>query len=98
MARDIHVVEEYWLDFNDLLDKCWSGAVDTLKDIEAAGVEDEFMDYLNEALLYEEDVVDMTDLNDFIWFERDAIYEACGLDENGNPIEDVEEEYFEEDE
>ena len=67
MARDIHVVEEFWLDFNELYDKCWSGAVDTLRDIEEAGLEDEFMDYLSEIFI-DEDPVDMIALNDFIWF------------------------------
>ena len=32
-----------------------------------------------------------TTLNDYIWFERDEIYEALGLDENGElPKEDEE--------
>ena len=89
MADYISVREEFDADFNNLLyDRCWSGAVDTLKDIEAAGVEDEFMDYLSEVFF--DQVPELTELNDFIWFERDAIYEACGLDENGELIEEVE--------
>ena len=85
MADYISVKDEFDADFDDLLYKrCWSGAIDTLKDIEAAGVEDQFMNYLNDVFLGE--TVDLGQLNDFIWFDRDSIYEACGLDENGEII------------
>lgn len=92
MASDIHVKEDWYSDFNDLYyNRCWFGAKDTLEDIKNAGVEDEFMDYLTEVFL-DEEVVDMGELNDFIWFERDSIYEACGLDENGELIVEEDEE------
>lgn len=76
-------------DFYNLYDNSWSGARDTLDDIKNADLEEEFMDYL-EGLFGEEEVEDTT-LNDYIWFERDEIYEALGLDENGElPKEDEE--------
>ena len=74
-------------DFYNLYDNSWSGALQTLDDIKNADLEEEFMDYL-EGLFGEEEVEDTT-LNDYIWFERDEIYEALGLDENGElPKED----------
>lgn len=76
-------------DFYNLYDNSWSGARDTLDDIKNADLEEEFMDYL-EGLFGDEEVEDTT-LNDYIWFERDEIYEALGLDENGElPREDEE--------
>ena len=76
-------------DFYNLYDNSWSGARDTLDDIKNADLEEEFMDYL-EGLFGDEEVEDTT-LNDYIWFERDEIYEALGLDENGElPKEDEE--------
>lgn len=76
-------------DFYNLYDNSWSGARDTLDDIKNADLEEEFMDYL-EGLFGDEEVEDTT-LNDYIWFERDEIYEALGLDENGElPKEDKE--------
>lgn len=76
-------------DFYRLYDNSWSGAKDTLDDIKNADLEEEFMDYL-EGLFGDEEVEDTT-LNDYIWFERDEIYEALGLDENGElPKEDEE--------
>jgi hypothetical protein len=37
-----------------------------------------------------------TEVNDWIWFDRDMIYEYCGLDENGNEPKDYDEEAIEE--
>lgn len=76
-------------DFSRLYDNSWSGALQTLDDIANADLKEEFMDYL-EGLFGDEEVEDTT-LNDYIWFERDEIYEALGLDENGElPKEDEE--------
>ena len=73
-------------DFYALADMVWSGAVDTIADIQNANKEDEFMNFL-EAVFCDEVPTD-TEVNDFIWFERDYIYENLGLTENGNLSED----------
>ena len=72
--------------FYALADMVWSGAVDTIADIQKANKEDEFMNFL-EAVFCDEIPTD-TAVNDFIWFERDYIYENLGLTENGELIED----------
>lgn len=74
--------------FYNLKANSWSGAIDTLNDIERAGLEEDFMEYLEEVFGDEE--IDETELNDFCWFERDEIYEALRLDENGE-LKDEEE-------
>ena len=53
--------------FNELVDACWSGAEDTLKDIEKAGFEDEFMSYLED--IFCDETPTMTQVNDFIRFD-----------------------------
>ena len=68
-------------DFYALADMVWSGAVDTISDIQNANKEDEFMNFL-EAVFCDEVPTD-TEVNDFIWFDRDYIYENIGLTENG---------------
>ena len=73
-------------DFYALADMVWSGAVDTITGIQNANKEDEFMNFL-EAVFCDEVPTD-TKVNDFIWFERDYIYENLGLTENGNLSED----------
>ena len=79
----VKTINEYGKnDFYNLYDNSWSGAKDTLDDIRNANLEDEFMDLLDTYFGTEEEVDD-TELNDFIWFERDTIYEDLGLDENG---------------
>lgn len=72
--------------FNELADMVWSGAMDTIADIQNANKEDEFMNFL-EAVFCDEVPTD-TEVNDFIWFERDYIYENIGLTEDGELPED----------
>ena len=75
-------------DFYALADMVWSGAVDTIADIQNTNKEDEFMNFL-EAVFCDEVPTD-TEVNDFIWFERDYIYENIGLTEDGELPEDEE--------
>lgn len=72
--------------FYELADMVWSGAVDTIADIQNANKENEFMDFLE--MVFCDDVPTDTNVNDFIWFEREYIYENIGLTENGNLPED----------
>ena len=67
-------------DFDDLKDICWSGALDRLRAVEDAGLEDEFFDYVDENISWMGDeggTLTTTQLNDFIWFDCDD-----WLDEN----------------
>ena len=75
--------------FNDLMENSWSGAIDTLQDIANANLEEEFMENLENIYFLGETPTD-TELNDFIWFERDTIYDYLGLDENGEIPKDDE--------
>ena len=76
--------------FYELADMVWSGAIDTIADIQNANKENEFMDFLE--MVFCDDVPTDTEVNDFIWFERDYIYENIGLTENGELPEDEMEE------
>ena len=81
-------------DFYALADMVWSGAVDTIADIQNANKEDEFMNFL-EAVFCDEVPTD-TMVNDFIWHDRGYIYENIGLTEDGElPEEEPEEEMVE---
>ena len=77
--------------FYELADMVWSGAIDTIADIQNANKENEFMDFLEMIFMDREEVPTDTEVNDFIWFERDMIYEHCGLDENGQEPMDEDE-------
>lgn len=80
--------------FNELADMVWSGATDTIADIQNTNKEDEFMNFL-EAVFCDEVPTD-TAVNDFIWHDRDYIYENIGLTEDGElPKEEPEEEMAE---
>lgn len=67
------------MDFNDLINNCWSGAVDTLKTIEENGKEDELMAHLEEQWL--DSIPTMTEINDYLWFEDEFIFECLGISE-----------------
>ena len=73
------------MDYRTLKNNSWSGALDTLKDIEEADKEDELMDFLEE--IFADTTPTETEVNDFLWHDRDYIYESLGLDENGRLIE-----------
>lgn len=55
-------------DFIDLKNNCWSGALNVLERVEEKGRESELMDLLEE-LNNVSEFEDMTQLNDFIWFD-----------------------------
>lgn len=79
--------------FYDLKENSWGGALDTLQDIENADLEEEFMQHLEDTFFdNENDTPTETELNDYIWNERDIIYSSLGLNENGELEEEEEEE------
>ena len=73
--------------FNELADMVWSGAVDTIANIQNANKETEFMNFLE--MVFCDEIPTDTAVNDFIWFERDYIYENLGLTENGELLEET---------
>lgn len=79
-----------WLESN-----CWCGAIDTLNVISTEGKEDEFMDFLKEVFYNRSPT--MTELNDFIWFEDEYIFEALRIN-NDDFWDDYDEEDEEEEE
>ena len=62
--------------FDDLFENSWSGAVDTLKVIIDNDKESELMDLLE--VIFEGEA-DETELNDFLWFESDYIFECLEI-------------------
>ena len=66
-------------DFYDLRKELWSGAVDTVKTVIENDKADELMRLLEE-IFYEP--TDITQINDFLWFNSDFIFEQLEIDEN----------------
>ena len=69
----------------------WSGAYDTVKKVIEADKENEFWDFIEEYFDGYDSISDV-ELNDFVWFESEYIYEHIGLTENGELPEDDEDE------
>lgn len=86
-ANDMKICKEY--DFNDLKENSWSGAIDTINRIEEEGKEEELMDFLEEC--FTETPTD-TEVNDFLWFEDEYIFEVLGIKDEDEDEEDEDEE------
>ena len=80
----MYIKKDY--DFNELFQNSWSGAIDTLKEIEKNDKEDELMEFLEEQF---SDVPTETEVNDFLWFESDYIYECLGISEEEQEDEEI---------
>lgn len=63
-------------DLNDLT--VWSGAIDTLETIDKYSKGDELFTLLEETF---PDGATETQINDFLWFESDYIFECLGINE-----------------
>ena len=66
------------MDYRTLKYNSWSGALDTLKDIEEADKEDELMYLLEE--IFTDTIPTETEVNDFLCHDRDYIYELLGIE------------------
>ena len=65
--------------FEDLKNKCWSGAIYTLEKIEENDKEDEFMSFLEERFCGE--IPELFNVNDFLQFEDSYIFEMLDIKE-----------------
>lgn len=72
--------------FYELQENCWSGAIDTLKTIEEHDKEDDLMVHLEKQWL--DKIPTMTEINDYLWFEPDFIFECLGISEMEEEEED----------
>ena len=70
------IVREY--NFDDLYENSWSGAIDTLDTIIKNDMENELMEHLEE--IFDNQIPTETEVNDYLWFESDYIYECLGID------------------
>lgn len=63
--------------FTTLKLESWGGALETLNMIEENNKQDEFMNLLEDIFF---DGVEEIDLNDFIWFEDEYIFDSLEID------------------
>ena len=72
---------EYKVDFDVNEFKFWSGAKDTIADVERYDLMEELGNLIEET--FADTMPTDTEINDYVWFERDEIYSRLGLNENG---------------
>lgn len=71
----MYIKKEY--DYNDLKNNSWSGAIITIERAEKENKEYALMELLEEVFF--DTIPDETQINDFLWFDRDYIYESLGI-------------------
>lgn len=67
------------MDFGDLMENCWSGALDTLITIEENDKEEELMEFLINEFT---GIPELTEINDLLWFESDFVFETLRISES----------------
>ena len=70
------IMKEY--DFEELYKDSWSGAINTLDSIMKNDMENELMEHLED--IFSDQIPTETEVNDYLWFESDYIYECLGID------------------
>lgn len=68
--------------FDDLFNRCWGQAISVLDEIYNAGKEDELLDHLEDVFFMAEPTI--TDINDYLAYEWEEIYEELGIGEDEN--------------
>lgn len=66
--------------YYDLKQQLWSGALDTLETIEEHNKEQDFFDMLEYMFDYSDETPTLTELNDYVWFDRENIYTELDID------------------
>ncbi len=72
-------------DVYHLYAESWAGARDTIGTIMKYNKEDDFMSLFDE--MFYERIPDLTEVNDWLWFDGDAILESLGINEEEDEIE-----------
>lgn len=76
--------------FDELMEHSWSGALDNLKMIDKYGLQDKFMEYLEE-MFYDSTPTD-TEINDTIWFmEQPTVEEWIAEHISIDDVDDLDE-------
>lgn len=65
------------VDFYELKENSWSGAIETLNTVEEWGMEDDLMYFLEE--VFNGETPTETEVNDFLRFEDEYIFETLGI-------------------
>ena len=74
LIKQVHYIEHFY----QLKELTWAGGYDTLAEIEDNNKEEEFIEYIN-SIFGEEEEIEDTKFNDFLWFDREQIFEDLGI-------------------
>lgn len=70
---------DYTQEFNVETFEFWSGAESTFNKIKEKDLVEEFQSHLEE--VFYDRIPTATEINDYVWFDSDSIFEALGISE-----------------
>ena len=79
---------EYTKEFDVRTFEFWSGGQDTFEDVKERKLLDELQSHLEE--VFEGTTPSTTEINDYMWFGRDEIYKALGMNDDYDDDDDEE--------
>lgn len=78
------------MDFDDLMYYCWGQALTILREIYDKDKEDDLMELLE--MYFGDEIPSLTEINDYLAYEWEDIYEQIGMNEDDDEDEDEDEE------
>lgn len=76
------------MDFGDLLEYCWGQALTILREIYDKDKEDDLMELLE--MYFGDEIPSLTEINDYLAYEWEDIYEQIGMNDDDDDEEDEE--------
>ena len=70
----------YTKDFDIYTFEFWSGAKDTIEQVEKLGLMRDLESMIEEVMMMDEEIPTATEINDFVWFEDGMIQEYLGVE------------------
>ena len=79
---------KYTVEFNIDNFEFWSGAEYTIETVKKHGKMDELQSHIEEIFECASEPPTKTDINDYVWFHSDDIFEALGINEDEDEDEE----------
>jgi N-acetyl-gamma-glutamylphosphate reductase len=82
------IYEEVYV--NNFYKELWLGGLDTYKELEKRGISDEEIEQMLEEFFCDDEFIDITKINDFLWFESATVFDYFGISEDEDEDEEKE--------
>jgi hypothetical protein len=84
------IYEEVYV--NNFYKELWLGGLNTYNNLVERGITDDAILQMLEEFFCGDEFIDITEINDFLWFESDTVFDYFGISEDEDEDEDEDEE------